>query len=181
MNINELKQQLLDEKALQFGDFVLKSGKKSSVYLDMRSCFSSPSLFRSVVNAYHSIVDPLNFDLVCGVPYAALPFAAALAYEHSFPQILSRKEPKKYGMKKKVEGTYAKGQKCLIIEDVVTTGGSIITLAKELEDEGLIIQDLVAFADRQEGAKELIESNGYKLHTVLTLKDLLENEPCAKS
>lgn len=173
MNIKNLKQQLLTQKALQFGDFTLKSGKKSSVYLDMRLCFSSPTLFRSVVDAYHSIIDPLDFDLIFAVPYAALPFAAALAYQHRFPLILIRKETKEYGMKKKVEGNYSKGQKSLIIEDVLTTGGSIITWAQELEKEGLIVQDLVAFVDRQEGAKASIESNGYKLHTVLTLQDLL--------
>ena len=86
--------------------------------------------------------------------------------------ILKRKEKKEYGTGKMVEGVFQKGQKCLVIEDVITSGQSILETISALEQEGLIIEDIAVLIDRQQGGRALLESKGYRLHSCLTLDQL---------
>jgi len=158
--------------AVQFGEFKLKSGEMSSVYVNLRKIISYPDVLRAVANALWEAAQGCEFDLVCGVPYTALPIATCISLEHNIPMIMRRKEKKDYGTKQMIEGEYKPGQRVLVIEDVVTSGASIIETTEELENAGLKVVDLVALIDREQGGRENLEKK-YKLHTILSLSEIL--------
>ena len=159
--------------AIQFGEFTLKSGLTSSVYMNLRKIISYPDVLKSVAEAMWQTTKNHSFDLVCGVPYTALPIATCISLDHNVPMIMRRKEKKDYGTKQSIEGVFNAGQSCLIIEDVITTGGSIIETAVDLEAADLVIKDVVALIDREQGGRENLEKK-YRVHTILTLTHILQ-------
>jgi uridine monophosphate synthetase len=158
--------------AIQFGEFTLKSGRLSPIYINLRKIISYPALLRTVANAMWEKVHACKFELVCGVPYTALPIATCLSLEHNIPMVMRRKEKKEYGTKQLIEGEFQAGQSCLIIEDIVTTGSSIIETTTDLEGAGLHIYDVVALIDREQGGRENLAKK-YNLHTILSLSEIL--------
>jgi uridine monophosphate synthetase len=157
---------------IQFGEFKLKSGLTSSVYMNLRKIISYPDVLRAVSEAMWAITSKNKFDLVCGVPYTALPIATCMSLDHNIPMIMRRKEKKDYGTKQMIEGEFKAGQTCLIIEDVITSGGSIIETADELEAAGVQVKDLVVLIDREQGGRENLEKK-YHVHAVLTISEIL--------
>lgn len=160
--------------AIQFGDFKLKSGQHSSIYINLRKIISYTNILKVVADAMWLATRDCQFDVICGVPYTALPIATCFSLEHNIPMIMRRKEKKDYGTKQSIEGEYKPGQRCLIIEDVVTTGGSILETAEDLEAAGLKVHDVVALIDREQGGRENLEKK-YKLHTILSLSTILHS------
>lgn len=172
-----IEQLILDMHAcgmIKFGEFTLKSGKKSYVYADIRTAISHPIIFQKLCDLIYDKMKNLTYDKICGVPYSALTVASAIAYMHKIPMLLKRKEAKDYGTKKILEGVYHKNDTCLIIEDVVTTGMSIGETTNVLEEHGIIIKDVITFIDRNQGGREKLESLGYTLHSIIDLYDVLE-------
>jgi uridine monophosphate synthetase len=159
--------------AVQFGEFTLKSGRLSPIYINLRKIISYPNLLRTISEAMWQKTKGCEFDLVCGVPYTALPIATCMSLDHNIPMIMRRKEKKDYGTKQLIEGEHTQGQRCLIIEDIVTTGSSILETAADLEAAGLKIIDLIALIDREQGGREKL-SEKYRLHTILSLSDILQ-------
>lgn len=159
--------------AIQFGEFKLKSGLTSSLYINLRKIISYPDILRAIAEAMYQKTAHCQFDLICGVPYTALPIATCISLDHHIPMIMRRKEKKDYGTKQMIEGEFKINQQCLIIEDVVTSGASIIETANDLENAGIIVKDLVALIDREQGGKENL-SKQYRLHTILTLPEILD-------
>lgn len=171
---NVLIHSLYQIGAIKFGDFTLKSGKKSKIYLDLRQIISYPQILRNVANAMWQKVHTCKVDLICGVPYTALPIATSISLSHNIPMIMRRKEKKDYGTKQQIEGKFQADQSCLIVEDVITTGGSIIETAEDLEAAGIKISDVVVLIDRQQGAVDNLQKKNYKVHAVLTMKEILK-------
>lgn len=174
MSIEKLVLDLAAHDMIKFGEFTLKSGRKSHVYLDLRTSISYPKIFKQICLAYYELMNGLNYDLICGVPYSALTFASVIANEKQIPMLLKRKEAKDHGTKKILEGVFTPGQKCLILEDVVTTGASILETTSVLEEQGLVIRDICTLIDRHEGGTEKLSSLGYKLHSVISLTQIIE-------
>lgn len=170
---NSLIQSLYKIGAVKFGEFTLKSGKTSNIYLDLRQIVSYPDILRTVSEAIWQKVATCQFELVCGVPYTALPIATCLSIFHDKPMIMRRKEKKTYGTKQQIEGKFVPGQQCLIIEDVITTGGSIIETVEELSEAGIKVKDLAVLIDRQQGGKENLQSKNYQVHAVFTLDEIM--------
>ena len=177
-DITEAKRQLILELyrigAIKWGEFTLRSGELSPVYLDLRSVISYPSLLRSIAASLIDLSLPCRYQLVCGVPYTALPIATAMSLDSGIPLVMCRKEAKAYGTKKRVEGAFDPQDVCLLVEDVVTSGQSVLETAALLQQEGLDVQDIVVFFDRQRGAREAIEQKGYRLHAYCSLSDVVD-------
>ena len=158
--------------AIQFGEFKLKSGEITSIYMNLRKIISYPQILRDVSAAMWNKASGSQFDLVCGVPYTALPIATCMSLTHDIPMVMRRKEKKDYGTRQMIEGVFNKGQRCLIIEDVITSGASIIETAADLQDADLVVEDLVVLVDREQGGRKNLEKN-FKVHSILTLSEIL--------
>jgi uridine monophosphate synthetase len=174
MSKTQLILDLFAKDMIKFGEFTLKSGKQSYIYADIRTSISYPNLFKQICNEYSKIMAGIQYDMICGVPYSALAIASAIAYDKSIPMLLKRKEAKEYGTKKILEGAYTPWQNCLLIEDVITTGASLIETTSVLEEHGLKITDVCTLIDRNQGGREVLLEHGYKLHSIMNLTDIIE-------
>src|SRR5690242_11859207 len=112
MNNEELIFALYQIGALKLGDFTLKSGKSSKIYIDLRQIISHPNVLRAVADTIWQRIQHCKMDLICGVPYTALPIATCISLQHNIPMIMRRKEKKEYGAKQQIEGAFHAGQTC---------------------------------------------------------------------
>ena len=174
MTQESLALKLCHLGSVRFGSFTLKSGLISPIYIDLRLTISKPELLARIAHDLYEKVRTASFDLLCGVPYTALPFAAVMSVQHTISLILQRKEKKDYGTKRMVEGIFQKGDTCLIVEDVVTTGSSILETAGYLREEGLIVNDAVVLVNREQGGEKKLLGQNIRLHSVLTLSEIIE-------
>lgn len=159
--------------AIKFGSYVLKSGMTSPIYVDLRSIVSYPDLLKEITDLIWSRISHLQADCLCGVPYTALPIAAALSITYRIPMILKRKEAKDYGTKRWVEGAFKPGDRCVVIDDILTTGTSILETIYALEQEGLHVNDVLILIDREQGGKKILESKGYQVQALFKLKEMV--------
>jgi len=173
-NVSSLADGLLSAGCIKFGEFTLKSGLTSPIYIDLRRVISYPKLLEQIGAAYLPILHTLKFDRLAGLPYAAIPIATAVSLQGNYPMIYPRKEVKTYGTKAEIEGEFNAGEIALVIDDLATTGGSKFEAIEKLTTVGLIVKDVVVLVDRQSGAKESLEQAGYAMHAVLTITQLLE-------
>ncbi|KAH9584208.1 Orotidine 5'-phosphate decarboxylase domain [Trypanosoma melophagium] len=169
----ELAMALVASRCVRFGNFTLKSGKKSPIYLDLRRLVTHPSILRMVAREYAKVLRHLRFDRIAGLPYAALPIATAIALEMNVPLIYPRREAKAYGTQAAIEGDYKKGDRVVIIDDLVTTGETKVEAIERLKSAGLEIVSIVVLIDREMGAKKFLGSLGYDFEAVVTLSRLL--------
>lgn len=172
--ISSLADGLLAAGCIKFGEFTLKSGLKSPIYIDLRRIISHPGLLREIGMAYLPILSNLNFDRIAGLPYAAIPIATAVSLQGNYPMIYPRKEVKAYGTRAEIEGEYHAGETVVVIDDLATTGGSKFEAIEKLTAVDLKVKDIVVLVDRQSGARESLEQAGYAMHSVLTITELLD-------
>lgn len=175
--VDALVCALFDCEAIKLGGpFTLKSGLQSPIYVDLRLIVSFPHLLQSVASQMHQITQQANlkYDLLCGVPYTALPIASIISLQHNIPMVMRRKEVKEYGLKKAIEGKFSQGQNCLIIEDLVTSGLSCQETVVPLQQCGLEVTDIIVLIDRQQGGEANLKEAKLKLHSVVTLTQILD-------
>lgn len=168
-----LARDLFTAGCIRFGDFVLRSGARSPIYLDLRQLVSHPRILQRVARAYARVLRALEFDRLAGIPYAALPIATAIALEMNRPLIYPRREVKEYGTRASIEGAFTPGETVVVVDDLATTGESKIETIEKLTSVGLRVRDIVVLIDREQGARESLAQAGYTLHAVVTLRALL--------
>ena len=170
-----LADSLLEAGCIKFGEFTLKSGLKSPIYIDLRQIITYPKLLEMVGAAYLPLLKGLKFNRIAGLPYAAIPIATAISLQGRYPMIYPRKEVKEYGTRAEIEGEYHPGEIVVVIDDLATTGSSKFEAIKKLTAAGLKVRDVVVLVDRQSGAKESLAAAGFHLHAVLTITELLNH------
>lgn len=174
--VKEFSTFLYENKIIQFGDFTLASGKKSSYYVDLRLVPSYPHEFRKMVkylqNEIIKDVGLENFDSLVSVPTGGLVIASALAIETVKPLIYVRSKPKDYGTSKSIEGKIHDGLKVVMIDDVATTGGSVVNAIKSLKESKVAVKDAYVIVNRMEGADEALKEQGVTLHTIANVMQI---------
>lgn len=172
--LSNLADNLLSAGCIKFGEFTLKSGLKSPIYIDLRQIITYPKFLEQVSTAYLPLLEKLQFDRIAGLPYAAIPIATAISLAGNYPMIYPRKEVKAYGTKAEIEGEYQAGETIVVIDDLATTGSSKFEAIEKLTGVGLVVKDVVVLVDRQSGAKESLAEAGYAMHAVLTIREMLD-------
>lgn len=174
--VKEFSTFLYEKKIVQFGDFTLASGKKSSYYVDLRLVPSYPHEFRKMVKyLQNEIIKDIgleNFDSLVSVPTGGLVIASALAIETVKPLIYVRSKPKDYGTSKSIEGKIHDGLKVVMIDDVATTGGSVLNGIKALKDAKVEVKDAYVIVNRMEGAEKALKEQGVTLHTIVNVMQI---------
>jgi uridine monophosphate synthetase len=164
---------LLDAGCIKFGEFTLKSGIVSPIYIDLRRLVGFPALLRQISKAYIRILDKLEFDHLAALPYAALPLTTSICLDMVCSMVYPRKEAKSYGTKAQVEGVYQTGQRAVVIDDLISTGGSKFEGIEKLESVGLIVKDVVVLINRSHDGGAELQARGYNLHSVMNIGDIL--------
>jgi orotate phosphoribosyltransferase len=173
--VKEFATFLHQNGALKFGNFILSSGKNSSYYVDLRLVSSFPHPFRKMIKNLQDLISNEigfeKFDCFASVPTGGLVIASALAIETVKPLIYVRNKPKEHGTTKSIEGKIEPGMKVLMIDDVATTGGSMISSIRLLKEAGIQVTDAYVIMNRLEGADKMLASEGVKMHQ---LTDIIE-------
>ena len=173
--VKEFATFLYKNEIIKFGSFTLASGKNSSYYIDLRLVPSFPHQFRKMIkNLQNLIIEKTgldDFESFATVPTGGLVITSALAIETVKPLIYVRNKPKEYGTTKSIEGKISHGMKVVVIDDVLTTGTSVLNGIKQLRDAELSVSDLYVIINRLEGADKTLSDIGIQTHQ---LTDILE-------
>ncbi|MBT3580459.1 MAG: orotate phosphoribosyltransferase [Nitrosopumilus sp.] len=176
--VKEFVTFLHQKEIIKFGDFTLASGKSSSYYVDLRLVPSYPREFRMMTKYLENqITEDIgldNFESIVSVPTGGLVIASALAIETVKPLIYVRSKPKDYGTSKSVEGKIHDGMKVVMIDDVATTGGSVVNAIRSLTEVNVTVKDAYVIVDRMEGAEEALAEQGVKIHSMLNILQITE-------
>jgi len=169
---------LIKNNAIKFGDYTLASGKKSPYYIDLRQTISSPITMDWIGNALTRII--LNeigkdkIDRILGVPTAGVPFATVVSQKLGLPLIYYRQARKEHGVRKKVEGILERNDRVLVIDDLITTGESVIEGAEVVRDQGGVVNELVVLLDREQGGRERLRKSRIEPHVLFKISDAME-------
>ncbi|HSI20905.1 MAG TPA: orotate phosphoribosyltransferase [Verrucomicrobiae bacterium] len=177
-----LADHLLRVGAIKFGEFPIKNGSISPIYVDLRVLISdAEALGETGVAMLDVLQHHSKFDHICGLPYAGLPIISAIMVQSlhvsagkKLSAIYPRKEKKEYGTQKQIEGVFVSGDTVIVIDDVITDGGAKLEFIQILTDAGLRVRDVLVVVDREQGGKEALANHGYTLHSIFTLRELIE-------
>jgi len=165
-----LKDELVKCGAIKFGDFVLASGKRSEYYVDIKKASTK---YRVLEIMGELLAKNVKGDIIAGLELGAVPLTAITAIKSKRDYLIIRKERKGYGTTNLIEGDFTPGMYVDIIEDVVTTGGSVLRAVNILRSSGLKVKRVICVVDREEGGKENLEKEGVELISLLKARDLL--------
>ncbi len=175
--MSRLKERLIEmffrEEAILFGHFVLTSGRESNYYINVKNLVTNPDALDVIARMVEETAEGagLAFDKVAGPELGAVPIATAVALKTGKRLLIVRKKPKGHGTGTQIEGKVEPGDRVLLVEDVTTTGGSVLKAAEVLEKAGAKVVGISVVVDREEGAKEVIERR-YPFLPLVTVSEL---------
>jgi orotate phosphoribosyltransferase len=169
---------LIRNNALKIGDYILHSGKKSPYYVDLRQTISDPismdwisnSLARIIINE----IGESKTDKILGVPTAGVPFATIISQKLAKPMLYYRRERKEHGVRKKIEGDMQRNERIVMVDDLITTGQSVIDAVKAARDQGGVVNELVVLLDREQGGKENLRAQSIEPHVLFNISEAFE-------
>lgn len=164
--------EYIKEQAVRTGEFILASGKKSSFYIDLKAAYTDPKIMNMIVEGLSEAIVNEKFDRIAGMETGGVPIATALSLKTGLPFIIIRKKGKGYGTDNRIEGKLSSGENVIVVEDIVTTGGSVKSGIETLREMDGKCNKVIAVVDRLEGASKNLEKVNISLETLLTLKDL---------
>ncbi len=172
----ERLKSLILEKSIFFGDFVLSSGKKSNYYIDARISTLFPESAYLIGEIIYESIKDKEIDAIGGYSIGADPIVTAVSIVSylkgkPIPAFIIRKEKKEYGRGKRIEGNFKKGYRVCVVDDVVTSGGSIVRGIRTVREEGGQVVLALSLIDRCEGGKEAILKEGVEYFSIFTIED----------
>lgn len=172
MSRRELLVLLKKENVVKKGNFTLKSGRQSNYYVDFRPLISKPELFATLCNHLATLLpdkDTITPYFVCGLPYAGIPYCSVISIMNMIPMIMLRKETKNHGTKKMIEGTINSEDEVVLLDDILTTGASVLESLGYFKEYK--IKKILVVLDREEGGKKRLEEYGFEVESLFTIKD----------
>ncbi|MBP2132277.1 orotate phosphoribosyltransferase [Methanomicrobium sp. W14] len=170
--VSEIADILIKYGAIEFGDFTLASGAKSTYYIDIKTASTNPALLSAIGSEIAKIAEKFDFDVIAGVAVGAVPIAVSVSLSSKKPYCIIRKEKKDHGISDNIIGD-VKGKHVLLVEDVVTSGGSVIYGIEQLRKAGATADTVVAVVDREQGGCENLKKNNTKLYSLVRASEIL--------
>jgi orotate phosphoribosyltransferase len=170
-----MKSEIIDIlkqcKAIQFGKFILTSGAVSTYYIDIKKASTNPAILQKIT---HSMIPHAkNYDMLAGMELGAVPLVVSLSLQTNLPYVIIRKEKRGHGTSKQIEGDDVNNKKVLIIEDVTTSGGSIVKTIQILRERNAVVDKSLVVVDRESGAKEKLKHLDVQLIPLISVNDIL--------
>lgn len=169
----ELIEALKACGAVQYGNFTLTSGKKTKYYIDIKKASTDPKTLKLIARQAAIKIGDMDVSTVAGIELGSVPLATAVSMETELPLLIVRKATKGYGTKSRFVGDIKPKDKILMLEDVTTTGGSVIDAIKIVREAGASVKHIISVVDREEGAKEKMKEAGAELFPLVSASDLL--------
>jgi uridine monophosphate synthetase len=163
---------LIGTGCFKLGEFTLKSGKKSPFYIDLRRIVSDPAALALSAEAYERAAQGVAYDRIAGIPAAGLPLATAASLRTGVPMVWPRMPVKEHGTGNRVEGEFKRGERLLLLDDLITTGASKLEAAEILRGEGLVVEDLVVLIERGRQGRRDMEAAGIRLKSFVHVREL---------
>jgi len=171
MSLGDLKDALVRCGAVRRGHFTLTSGRESDYYIDIKRASTQPAILGEIAHQMASLTR--GADRLAGMEFGAVPIVVALSMETGIPFVIVRKRMRGHGAGQRVEGDIREGETMIIVEDVTTTGGTILEVARVLRALGIRVDRALTVVDREEGAKEMLSDHGVALVPLVSAKELL--------
>ncbi len=167
----DLKKALADCGALRYGEFTLASGERSDYYVDIKKASTRPDILSIIAAAMEGRMAERP-DRIAGVVLGSIPLATALSLRSGIPLLMVRKERKAHGTGSSVEGDLQEGMRVLVVEDVITSAGSVIEAVEQLRAQGAEVDTVLAVIDREAGGREALRERGVRLEALLAASEL---------
>jgi orotate phosphoribosyltransferase len=174
MKNDTLIQHLKECGAIKFGRFVLTSGAISDYYIDIKKASTDPKILTLIAEQMSEYTD--GYDMLAGMELGAVPLVVALALETGLPYVIIRKEKREHGTGKQIEGGDVKGKRVLIVEDVTTSGGSVVKTIQILRENNAEVDKVLVVVDRETGAREQLQRLDVEFISLVSVSEILKNK-----
>ena len=169
---NQLISLLNDNNVIKFCKFTLSSGRESDYYVDMKKAITDPQILSQVSKIISQLISDDDIDRVAGPALGAVPIATAVALHAGIPMLMIRKAQKDYGTSQLIEGELKTGDKVIVVEDVTTTGHSLLKAVRAVQDNGGVVERTFVVVDREEGAVEELKKQGITLEPLVSISEV---------
>ncbi|MGN1362557.1 MAG: orotate phosphoribosyltransferase [Methanobrevibacter sp.] len=166
---------LKENKVFEKGHFVLASGKESDYYVNMKKAITNPEILKTIAELISEKIEGEDIDKIAGPALGAVPIAVASSLNTEIPLLMIRKEKKGYGTSKQIEGELNAGDNVIVVEDVTTTGGSLLKAINVIKDNGGIVKRAFVVVDREEGAIDAFKNEGIKLEPLISVSEFFKD------